>query len=435
MREYLSLISALLLLLLHILIIQKFMTIFMGSGKRNLWGYIGWAFYYVFLVVVDQSDFSSAVLLVGNILFVFMISSVTGRRKIKQRCVFSLLICTVWMLMEVLVGAILGAVGIDVSILPDLGSFVSKMSMLLLSAIVKRYASERHHCEVSLRYFLTILLIPVTSIYLMHNIFSMAASNSEYSRFSVIANLMLLLINYVIFEVYDWMSRETELQAQNQLFKQQLELCERQAEERESLYLQIRRMRHDMKNHLSGLYGMIAAGEIKQAEGYIQGMLDDGIGERMGEVSRSGNIVVDSLINHKYSISQKHGIQFDANIFVPASLPFQNGHLVIILGNLLENALEACRKLPQEQRYIRLEISYVKKMLQVCICNSCLKERKRDDKGKYLTTKSNTIYHGLGLSSVEQAVAYYDGEMVIKDSGGQFQVTVVMYGMEGKNDE
>lgn len=435
MREWLSLIPELLLLLFHLLIIRKFMTVFLGPGKRSYWGYIGWIAYYIFLVFVSHNDFPSAVLLSGNILFVFIISSLTKRRKVKQRCVFSLLICAVWMMMEVLVFVILGVLGIEESILADSGSFFSKMSMLLLSALIQRYISEKHHSEISMRYFLTILLIPITSIYLMHNIWMIAATHNEYIRFSVVTSLMLLLANYVIFEVYDWMSRQTELQAQNQLFKQQLELCERQAEERESLYLEIRRMRHDMKNHLSGLHGMISAGEVNQAEMYIQEMLDDGVGERIAEVSRSGNIVVDSLINHKYSLSQKEGIHFDANIFVPSSLPFQSGHLVIILGNLLENAMEACQKLPHNQRYIRLEISYVKRMLQICICNSCLKERKRDDKGKYLTTKSDMIYHGLGLSSVEQAVAYYNGEVVIKDTSGQFQVTVVMYGQEGKNDE
>lgn len=435
MREWLALIPELFLLLFHLLVIRKFMTVFLGPGKRSCWGSIGWIVYYIFLIVVSYNNFPSAVLLSGNILFVFVISSLTRRRKVKQRCVFSLLICAVWMMMEVLVFVILGVLGVEESILSESGSFFSKLSMLLLSVLTQRYISEKHHSEISMRYFLTILLIPITSIYLMHNIWMMAATHNEYISFSVIASLMLLLANYVIFEVYDWMSHQNELQAQNQLFRQQLELCEKQAEERESLYLEIRRMRHDMKNHLSGLHGMISAGEIHQAGIYIQEMLDDGVGERIAEISRSGNIVVDSLINHKYSLSQKNGIHFDANIFVPSSLPFQSGHLVIILGNLLENAMEACQKLPQTERYIKLEISYVKKMLQICICNSCLKERRRDSKGKYMTTKPDTLYHGIGLSSVEQAVAYYNGEVVIKDTSGQFQVTVVMYGQEGKNDE
>ena len=48
-------------------------------------------------------------------------------------------------------------------------------------------------------------------------------------------------------------------------------------------------------------------------------------------------------MNHKYALAQKDGIQFEARVFIPSVLPFQSGHLAIIFGNPLENALEACR--------------------------------------------------------------------------------------------
>lgn len=177
-----------------------------------------------------------------------------------------------------------------------------------------------------------------SSIYIMHNIFIIAAVYDEVSKFSVITGFLLLLVNYVVFEIYDWMSRDAMVREQNRLYGQQLELCSRQAEERESLYLEIRRLRHDMKNYLSGLLGAVQKGETKEAELLIQGMLHDGISNRTSEVSRSGNIVVDSLVNHKYALAVKDGIKFEANVFIPASLPFRSGHLAVILGNLLENA-------------------------------------------------------------------------------------------------
>lgn len=91
--------------------------------------------------------------------------------------------------------------------------------------------------EISLRYFLVILLVPASSIYIMHNIFIIAAVYDEFSKFSAFASLMLLFVNYVVFEIYDWMSRDAVVREQNRLYVQQLELCSRQAEERESLPL------------------------------------------------------------------------------------------------------------------------------------------------------------------------------------------------------
>ena len=343
MTEYLTMIPELLLSLLHLLIIRKYMKIFWGSENRNLKGCIEWGIYYVFLLINNiGSVFPPQLLLVGNVLLIFMISSATRKRSVMQRCIFSLLICTVWMLVEVIVLMILMSIGFDSRMLQDAGSFISKMCMLLLSVIINHCIKDNYYSEIPLLYFLSILLIPVSSIYVMHHIFLIAAAHSEYEIFSAVASFLLLVVNYVIFEVYDWISRDAELREQNRLYAQQLELCSQQAEERESLYLQIRRIRHDLKNHLSGLLGMVQAGQISEAEKYIMQMLDVSAGERSEEVSRSGNIVVDSLINNAYAAALKDNIRFNVNVLIPASLPFESGHLAIVLGNLLENALEAC---------------------------------------------------------------------------------------------
>ena len=429
MRGYLSLISGFLLPVLQLLIIQRCITTLFGPGNRKPVGMIGWLLYYVFLVTTGFGIlFPPQFLLVGNILIVFMISTVTRKESLKKRCISTLLICTVWMLVEVIVLLVLEAVNTDKYVIDDAGSFISKMCMLLFSVLLDRYAMKKKYAEIPLSYFIMLLLIPTSSIYMMHNIFLMAASHMEYSLFSITVGLLLLLVNYVIFTVYDGIGQAAELHSRNRLYEQQLDLCSHQAEEREGYYLELRRMRHDMKNHLSGILGMVNVGQVKEAGEYIQKMLDDGIGNKVDEISHTGNIVVDSLVNHKYALAQKDGIRFEARVFTPSVLSFHGGHLAIIFGNLLENALEACRKLPQEQRYIILEATYVKEMLQICIKNSSPKNFKKDSSGRYLTTKEDTGWHGIGLVSVEQALADYDGELFIQYEDGEFRASVVLYG-------
>ena len=429
MRGYLSVISGFLLPALQLLIIQRCITTLFGPGNRKPAGMISWFLYYAFLVATGlELLFPPQFLLVGNILMVFMISTVTRKESLKRRCISTLLICTVWMLVEVVVLLVLEAIGTDESVINDAESFVSKMCMLLFSVLLGRYAKKKQYAEIPLRYFIIILLVPASSIYMMHHIFLMAAFHTEYSFFSVFAGILFLLVNHVIFTVYDRMGQDAELLSRNRLYEQQLDLCSRQAEERELHYLELRRMRHDMKNHLSGILGMVNAGQTEEAGEYIQKMLDDGIGNETGEISRTGNIVVDSLVNHKYAIALKSGIRFEARVFIPSALPFKGGHLAIILGNLLENALEACQKLPQEQRYIILEASYIKEILQICIRNSSSEKERRDGNGRYLTTKEDTSCHGIGLASVEQALACYDGELLLEHECGEFMASAVLYG-------
>lgn len=405
------------------------MKVFWGPGIRNFIGSIEWGIYYIFLFLNNVGvAFPPHLLLLGNALMVFLISSSTRKTSIKQRCIFSLLLCTVWMLVEVIVLMILKTIGFDARTLQDAGSFISKMCMLLLSVAISHYIKDNYYSEISLPCFLIILLIPASSIYIMHHIFLIVAIHNEYVIFSATASFLLLVINYVIFEVYDWISRDAELREQNRLYVQQLELCNQQAEERESLCLEIRRIRHDLKSHLSGLLGMIRAGQIRETEKYILQMLDAGIGDQSKEVSHSGNIVIDSLINHAYTLAQKSNIHFNINILIPASLPFESGHLAIILGNLMENALDACREIKNGEKFIYLDISYTKEVFQLIIRNNYKAKRKKDNVGHYFTTKSNTIYHGLGLSSINHAIENYQGQMEITDNNNVFQVIVVMYG-------
>ena len=433
MKQLLMTVSDLFFLFLHLLIMQRCMTAFLGPGKRSYKSVIAWMGYYIFLFLTNKVfHVSPLVLITGNIILVFLISTVTARKSIKLRCMFTILICSVWMLVEVLCAMVLTVAGAQNATLSDAGNVISKLCMLLLSILISHYMKAKNSPEISLRYFLVVLLVPASSIYIMHNIFIIAAVYDEFSKFSVFSSLMLLLVNYVVFEIYDWMSRDAMVREQNRLYGQQLELCSRQAEERESLYLEIRRLRHDMKNYLSCLLGAVQTGEKKEAEMLIQEMLNDGISNRTSEVSRSGNIVVDSLVNYKHDLAEKEGIMFEANVFIPVSLPFQSGHLAVILGNLLDNALEACRGVPEGQRYIKLDISYVKEMLQICIRNSYHATHRKDSSGRYLTTKKDTLDHGIGLSSVEQAVSCYHGEMTAEGTGNEFRVSVVMYGSDGE---
>lgn len=434
MTYFLNIVLKLLLSLLHLLIIRKYMKIFLGVEYRSIRSHIEWCIYYVFLYLGNTSNiFPPHLILIGNILLIFLICSATRKQSVMQRCIFSVLICTIWMLVEVILMMILRTVGFDNLLLQDAGSFLSEMFMFLLSVLISHCIKDNYYSEISLPCFLIILLIPISSIYIMHHIFIIVAVHREYTIFSATASLLLLIVNYAVFEVYDWIRRNAELREQNSLYAQQLELCSQQAAERENLYDEIRTIRHDLKNYLSGLLGMVRNGQIAEAEKYILQMLDNGIKNRPEDISHSGNIVVDSLVNQINALTQEEHINFNVSVLIPATLPFENGHIAIILGNLLDNALEACRAVTEDKKFIYLDISYAKELFQIIIRNSYQSKRKKSKLDHYLTTKSDTIYHGLGISSVQHAIENYHGDMEISDSGNEFQVVVIMYASDAGN--
>lgn len=154
MRGYLSVISGFLLPALQLLIIQRYITTLFGPGNRKPAGIISWFLYYAFLVATGfELLFPPQFLLVWNIFMVFMISTVTRKESLKRRCISTLLICTAWMLVEVIVLLVLEAIGTDESVINDAGSFASKMCMLLLSVLLGRYAKKnsmrKSRCVIS----------------------------------------------------------------------------------------------------------------------------------------------------------------------------------------------------------------------------------------------------------------------------------------------
>lgn len=413
----------------HLLIVHKLMKAFFTQNRNSLLIYVVWIMYYILQVSSEINIIQSPLIfLILNVVFILAINSISYSGSLKKRCVFSILICTVWMLIENIIGIVLDLFRFHGISLQMAGTTISMMCMFIFAVIISHYVKRKKKHDISIKYVLTVLLIPIVSIYLMHNIFLIASYHKEYDFFSIITGLLLLLINYDIYEVYDWMTQHAEIQEKNLLYKQQLDLCEQQAAEREIRNQELQRLRHNIKNYLACLLGIVQEKNIEAAEKYIRDFLKKEMDFQKNDVSRSGNIIVDSLLNYKCALARKYGIDVSATVFIPSILPFQSGHLTIILGNLLENALEACQEIIDRRPYIELNISYEKEVFNVVIRNPYEGERCLDRDGYFLTTKKNPTNHGLGLSSVEQAIEPYQGQMIIKYNDGIFQITVIMYG-------
>ncbi|MCR5835321.1 MAG: GHKL domain-containing protein [Lachnospiraceae bacterium] len=430
MISHLEIILNLLFPFLQLLILQKYKIIILGEGERKFINYFKWILYYTFLSLsVIGIILPPHVQLLGNILFIFIISTTVRKTNLMQRCIFTIIISAIWMMLEVIVMMLLTVANIDENTLQIAGSFLSQLCMILLYVIINKFINHTFYSEIPLPYFLSILIIPVSSIFIIHNLFLISGKHNNYAIFSASASFLLIISNYVIFEIYDWICKNAELREQNRLYSQQLDLCTHQAVERETFYFEIRKFRHDIKGYLISLLGMIQANKVNDAEKYISNLLDISMDNQADGILHSGNIVIDSLVNYSFILAKKKGIALNADVLVPSSLPFESGHLAIIIGNLIDNAMEACSEVSDEDPYIDLNLSYSKNVLQLNMKNNYEKKLRKNRNGKYLTTKRDNYYHGLGLSSVQHAVSHYNGQMEITDNNNTFQVTIVMFGI------
>ncbi|MGY3664429.1 MAG: sensor histidine kinase [Roseburia sp. 1XD42-69] len=230
--------------------------------------------------------------------------------------------------------------------------------------------------------------------------------------------------------IYFWQRYRILLAERQKHFveEQQVKAMRERLEEAENFYGSIRKVRHEMKNHMANIKGLTEAGEYGEIEEYVRRM-----DETMQELEYkyvTGNAVTDVIINDKCRRAEKAGIRFGADFRYGGEIPvFDMG---IILNNLLDNAIEACEKLEPGKGYIRLSLKRKKQFLILYVENS-FDGAVPVSKGSSLppTTKQSILpgiitEHGIGLENVRDIAERYFGGVNIKVKGDVFHVTVML---------
>jgi len=211
------------------------------------------------------------------------------------------------------------------------------------------------------------------------------------------------------------------------LARYQNELVEKHFDEVNNLYDQIRGWRHDYHNHMQMIIALLETTDdpLSKKELLVQYLneLNSDL-ESIDYIVRSNNLMVDAILNSKISLATSKGIEVNVKATVPEEVKIQDIDLSIIIGNLIDNAVEACLKIEHpEDRFLRIYIGLLKGQLYISISNSVSGKAKKTQ-GKYLTTKASSS-HGFGLKRIDKIVEKYHGYINRQDEEGVF-VTEIM---------
>lgn len=184
----------------------------------------------------------------------------------------------------------------------------------------------------------------------------------------------------------------------------------------EQQHFEIRRLKHDMANHLQALLGL----SEEKREAYIQELIK-GHGVS-GTLNYCKDPAVNAVLASKEQIFKESKITFRHKIDIQEELPFEKPDICAMFANALDNAAEAIKKeaLPEEKRWISLESRFQKGMFVLSVKNpSSVKvtEGKLPDTGK--RDRKN---HGVGLKSIQEAVKRYQGNMELHTENGIFEL-------------
>lgn len=421
---------------LAVIILKIFFDIFFRPRKLNIIIFINWICYIIWQVILSKNNALPGYVNIAISIFLMSIICIFAYEgSFLQKIVFSLLINVMWMLIEFLVGYIFVVCEIHIyyRIPQVVGLLVSKLLMLILILVLRRFFINENIITIPNKYHMLLLTIPIGSMFVVYNIFAICllTNNKKYIGVSFASSILVLAINIIMFRLYMILSKEKELQKFNTVYEQQLELCNQHMREKESVMMSARNIKHDIKQHFIVLIELLDKNENDVAISYLKKLIDMNILNSDG-ICKSGNIVVDSLINAKYTVASNLKIKFDIDIHIPIQLSFESADISILLGNILDNAIEASLKIDEGKRHIRLFMKYDCNTLIITVINTFIGDLNKNKDGRILTSKDNPFNHGIGLESVRKVARKYRGSVIIETKDDCFIIKIAMCDLSEK---
>lgn len=362
---------------------------------------------------------------------ILLLVAFTYRATIWQRLLFSVILIVLFILAEMVIGLLLSMIfrlSVDeITSNPFLymqGVLVSKLFMF---AAVKsfHFFSRPHEGRGTKWLFVLLMFFPLSTflvVYLIGDSLSVQTSTAQLVL-PLITVFLLIGSNVLLFYFLERQLQLIEQQPQEQLIRQQIEyqityyksLAEKQRVSNKAM--------HDLKNELLGIRDLLNANTS-------QGM------EKLNEicaaafsaqsVTLTGNDTLDGLISMKQQQMQEYGISFEPSIHMPVTNRIHTLDLCVVLGNLLDNAIEAVGQLPSDKpRQISMTATQINHYLSLKITNTVAQPVALGEDGPQ-TTKLEREQHGFGLKSVQEIAEKYNGACSFCNGNDTFSVIVMM---------
>lgn len=274
----------------------------------------------------------------------------------------------------------------------------------------------------------TILLVTVASCTMyLNSMLRLMTDNqiqsvAELSVFSIILQFALLIC-LILMEQFQYnLRRHAAIQLQLSRAQATLE----SAKKDQLADATIRKISHDLNNHILSLRHLLGAGEYEKAAQYLN-QLQHSIPVKKPAI-HTGNLILDSLFSEKLAQAEALGVEIMINADLTPFSTLSDFDQCTIFGNILDNAIEACSKVQREDaRYIYLRSRPYAGYTIFTLSNS-YEGVCADASGRFQTTKKDVDNHGYGLSNARTAVEKYGGILYVhaNQEKQEFQLSIML---------
>lgn len=398
----------------HIYAIYKFSNVFFKKQEVNK--YLEFGIYVIYFIIntIMYLKFENFIVNIATNVISFFAITFLYKSGISRKIISTILIYAVSMVCDASMLAFSRFTGLDSLIFSQ--GIASSLLVFILALVLKHLTdvkSVEHNIKVNAVYLITIFMIPLSSIIIGQ------LSMKEFNLSTIVIAALLMLVNFIVFFLYDQLLKmfnekhNAELINQiNAEYKNQLEIMY-QSQSR------IRFLKHDIRNHIYKMQNLLSENKLKELEEYFS-ETQEYIKIQNLYVS-SGNSDIDSLLNYKLYQAENIGVKFETEIKLPEQIEINSFDLNIVIGNLLDNAIEALNK--TENKNLEIIIKYNKGVINIKIKNTF----DGIVLNNLLTRKESKDNHGLGLLSIQNVLDKYNGLLKTQYDDKWFEASVIMY--------
>lgn len=282
---------------------------------------------------------------------------------------------------------------------------------ILLFLVGKAIEPERfnqvHFISVILLVILTVSTLAIREMHFAMMKAKPGVAGKELSVYFIFLHLTLLAA-LLLYERYQYMQQDNKaLYGQKIMAESLMKTLELRQEHDKA----IGRLRHDLKNHMLTLQGLLMRGEVEHAIEYTERFLEASVQRELR--IRTGRTILDALISDKMGRAVEQGIAVNVIMDFKAGKFIEDFDLCMLMGNALDNAVEACLRMPQDaDRFIDVKNTVSANRMIISITNSC-KQLPQRSGTVFVTTKANRREHGYGLRTIGNVLKKYGGELQI----------------------
>lgn len=292
---------------------------------------------------------------------------------------------------------------------------IGKLLFLFIIWLLWQYRKMKSTNRISNKWFAITILFPLVSFIIVAFYFYGSQADTDISLTVVLVGSILAIANIgLLYLIYN-LEKATEHEQTLLILKQQMTLQSKNIRALEHNYRMQRTLTHEFEHHLLTLKDLLAQSHDDAASLYLQKLLNDRSSHLVAV--NSHHPIIDVVLNEKYRTAQNHSINMQIKVNDLSQICISSDTLVVLLSNLLDNALEAAQNCSKDKEIycnILLEDS-----LYISIRNTCNPVKMVD--GNIPSTKGNKQNHGYGIPTIKLILADLQAEYTFDYSDGWFQ--------------